>query len=76
MQEIVENETVLTKEKGKRANKKRRRILIGGGILLLLAAACVGGWFYVDNLAYHLCRVEAGVSVTPSDFLKDRKSVV
>lgn len=71
MQEIVENETVLTKEKGKRANKKKRsRILIGGGIPLLLLAACVGGWFYVDNLAYHLCRVEAGVSVAPSDFLK------
>lgn len=71
MQEIVENETAFTKEKGQRANKKkRRRILIGGGIPLLLLAACVGGWFYVDNLAYHLCRVEAGVSVAPSDFLK------
>lgn len=48
MQEIVENETAFTKEKGQRANKKkRRRILIGGGIPLLLLAACVGGWFYM-----------------------------
>lgn len=71
MQETVENETILTKERGKKAKKKKcRGILMGGGILLLMAA-CVGGWFYVDSLAYHLCRVEAGVSVTPSDFLKN-----
>lgn len=38
-------------------------------LILLVAAGAVGGWFYVDSLAYKVCRVEAGIEVTPSDFL-------
>lgn len=29
-----------------------------------------GVWLYIDGLAYKSCRVEAGVEVNPSDFLK------
>lgn len=41
--------------------------------VLLLALALLGaggGYFYVSSLAYKVCRVEAGVEVTASDFLK------
>lgn len=36
---------------------------------LLVVTGAVGGWFYVDSLAYKVCRVEAGIEVAPSDFL-------
>ncbi len=51
--------------------KKKRRIIWAGVAVLLLASLAVGGWLYVDSLAYKLCRVEAGVAVVPSDFLKN-----
>ncbi|MDE6518302.1 MAG: hypothetical protein K2L18_10725, partial [Acetatifactor sp.] len=57
-------------EKSERKLKKRKKIIIAGVALLLLIVLVVGGWLYVDSLAYKLCRVEAGVLVTPSDFLK------
>lgn len=63
MQEVCELET------DKKRNRKRGMILAGVAVLLLFALTA-GGWFYVDSLAYKLCRVEAGVAVTPSDFLK------
>jgi len=44
--------------------------MLAGVAILLLIILAVGGWLYVDSLAYKLCRVEAGVLVTPSDFLK------
>lgn len=61
MQEVHESET---EKKGK------GMIIAGVAALLLITLAVVGGWLYVDSLAYKLCRVEAGVAVSPSDFLK------
>ena len=52
-------------------NKKKSNKLILCLILLLFIAAGVGAWFYIDNLAYKVCRVEAGVNVLPSNFMKD-----
>lgn len=45
-------------------------MILAGVAFLLLIALAAGTWLYVDSLAYKLCRVEAGVAVTPSDFLK------
>ncbi len=57
-------------EKNGRELNRRKKIILAGVAFLLLIALAVGGWLYVDSLAYKLCRVEAGVLVTPSDFLK------
>ena len=57
-------------EKKEVKRNKWKKIIIAGVAFLLLITLAAGGWFYVDSLAYKLCRVEAGVSVTPSDFLK------
>ncbi|MBD5528365.1 MAG: hypothetical protein HDR02_08155 [Lachnospiraceae bacterium] len=65
MQEVCE---LGTDKKNKKSN--RRGMILAGVAVLLLIALTVGGWFYVDSLAYKLCRVEAGVAVIPSDFLK------
>lgn len=54
----------------KRRRRKKRRtpgILL---FLLFLLAAAGGGYLYIDHLAYKVCRVEAGVEVYPSDFLR------
>ncbi|MCM1187937.1 MAG: hypothetical protein NC541_01405 [bacterium] len=53
--------------------KRKKRRKKKGGLLWLavvLLAAAAGGYLYVDSLAYKVCRVEAGVEVKPSDFLK------
>lgn len=63
-------QTVCEPETEKNAKNKAKRMILAGVAFLLLITLAVGGWFYVDSLAYKLCRVEAGVSVTPSDFLK------
>lgn len=39
-------------------------------VVLALIAAGVGAWYYIDGRVYRVCRVEAGVEVAPSDFLK------
>ncbi len=57
-------------ENNKKELNKLKKIIITGVALLLLIVLVVSGWLYVDSLAYKLCRVEAGVLVTPSDFLK------
>ena len=57
-------------EKKEEKQNKWKKIIIAGVAFLVLITLAAGGWFYVDSLAYKLCRVEAGVSVTPSDFLK------
>lgn len=57
-------------EKNERKLNRRKKIIFAGVAFLLLIVLAVGGWLYVDSLAYKLCRVEAGVLVTPSDFLK------
>lgn len=49
-------------------NRKKKISLII--LAVILVGAVVGGWLYVDSLAYKVCRVEAGVEVIPSDFLK------
>lgn len=51
--------------------KKKNKKLILCLIFLLLITAGVGAWFYIDSLAYKVCRVEAGVNVLPSNFMKD-----
>ncbi len=51
-------------------NLGKRRIIVIAVLAALLVGLGLGGWFYVDSLAYKVCRVEAGVNVTPSDFLK------
>ncbi len=56
-----------------RPRKRRKKgnpaiVLIILAVFVLLAGG--GGWLYVDSLAYKVCRVEAGVEVKPSDFLK------
>lgn len=62
---------------GGNENRRRKRRQGGRGpgriLLLLLALALLGaggGYFYVSSLAYKVCRVEAGVPVAASDFLK------
>ncbi len=53
-------------------HKKCKKICLAALVCLLLAVAVVsGGMYYIQSLAYHVCRVEAGVSVLPSDFLKN-----
>lgn len=59
------------KTEKKRKKNKRKRLILAGVAFLLLVTLAVGCWLYVDGLAYRLCRVEAGVVVTPSDFLKN-----
>lgn len=38
--------------------------------LLLILVGGIGGWLFIDGLAYKTCRVEAGGTVTASDFIK------
>lgn len=52
----------------KRRRKKTRRFL--RFLVILFLGAMAGGYFYINSLAYKVCRVEAGVEVKPSDFLK------
>ena len=47
--------------------KKSGRIVL---LVAIVIAVVIGAWFYIDGLAYKVCRVEAGVEVVPSDFLK------
>lgn len=48
--------------------RKKRNIAIAA--VVFSAGLVFAGWFYVDSLAYRVCRVEAGGNVTPADFLK------
>jgi len=65
-----------TKEAGGEAaeggrKRKGKAVLVCCLILIpLVILLGAGGWFYFDSLAYKVCRVEAGVQVAPSDFLK------
>lgn len=69
--EAVENtEAVENPEEG--GNRKRSKIWLAALICLMLVIAfAAGGVYYIRSLAYKVCRVEAGVSVSPSDFLKE-----
>ena len=68
------NERAYRPDRGRRRRRRRRRERGHGFapflILLFLGLAAAGGWFYIDSLAYKVCRVEAGVEVKASDFLK------
>ncbi len=66
MQKVRKPKADIKKEK----HKKRIGMILAGVTVLTLITLTVGGWYYVDSLAYKLCRVEAGVAVAPSDFLK------
>lgn len=48
-------------------NKKKYIIIV----LVCVILAGIGGMFYIDSLAYKVCHVEAGITVLPSDFLKN-----
>lgn len=51
----------------RRRKEKSRAILICFGVIFLLG---VGFWLYVNGLAYRTIRVEAGIQVAASDFMK------
>lgn len=62
-----------TKGRRKRGHRRQRRRSAKWIPIVLLALVLLGaggGYFYVRSLAYKVCRVEAGVAVTASDFLK------
>lgn len=70
------NDRVYRPNTGRSRRRKRRKREGGHGaalflVLMLLVLAGAGGWFFVGSLAYKVCRVEAGVAVSPSDFLKN-----
>ena len=47
---------------------------IGIICLVVLALFVIGGWFYVDGLAYKTVHVEAGIEVSASDLMKQADS--
>ncbi len=50
--------------------EKRKKVWVGLGLAVAMLLVA-GGFFYVDSLAYKVCRVEAGVEVSATDFMKD-----
>lgn len=82
-EEAVEDEEIESEESGesieepdedienirRRRHKKFRLAVVVCLILAVIAVA--GSWYYISSLAYKVCRVEAGVTVSPSDFLKE-----
>lgn len=57
-------------ERRRRRKHKRIRLTVLT-FLIIIIAATAGGAYYINSLAYKVCRVEAGVPVSPSDFLKE-----
>ena len=62
--------TVEVSPQDARGKKRKKPALALAAGLVFLVLLGVGGWVYVDGLAYKTVRVEAGVTVTASDFLK------
>ncbi len=58
--------------KQRAGNGKRIRVLVI--CLVVLALFVIGGWCYVDGLAYKTVHVEAGIEVSASDLLKKADS--
>ncbi|MBR5337642.1 MAG: transglutaminase domain-containing protein, partial [Lachnospiraceae bacterium] len=58
------------KKKKKKRKKKMRRIRILIIVFLVLAAGVAGFLIYEDSFVYGMCEVEAGTTVSISDFLK------
>ena len=56
---------------------KKRRIRLTAACVLICMGLLLGGYLYVNSLAYKTCYAEAGVEVLPQDFLKneDEKAV-
>lgn len=56
---------------------KIRRIRLTAACVLICMGLLLGGYLYVNSLAYKTCYAEAGVEVLPQDFLKneDEKAV-
>ncbi len=52
-------------------SKSRKPWIITGICLVFFALFCVGGYLYVYQLAYQTVRVEAGVRVEASEFMKN-----
>lgn len=76
---VKEQEDAMQRSEELRERRRRRenqrkiqkiRILIIALIVLVLGGAFAGTMIYRNSLAYKLCRVEAGGTVLPSDFLK------
>lgn len=68
------------RQKRHRKHNKQRKSLILPALLasaVLVVLVVVGRQVYADSKVYKVCRVEAGVSVSPSDFMKngDEKAV-
>ncbi len=57
--------------RSRKKRRKRRRLIIALLLYSLILLCGAGGLFlYYNSLYYKVCRVEAGVEVAPSDFLK------
>lgn len=55
----------------RRKKKNRLKLLLP---LILIIAAGIGCFCYINSLTYKVCRVEAGVEVSASDFMKNQDS--
>lgn len=56
----------------KRKKRRRNRWLIRTIPFLLLIGAGIGIFCYIQSLAFRVCRVEAGVQISASDFMKNK----
>lgn len=61
---------VSKKRKGGRSRRNQRNAILVLALFTLIVVGIIG-WIVVSNSAYKVCRVEAGVAVGPSDFLKN-----
>lgn len=61
----------IRKKREEKIRKRNRRLLLFAVVFLVVAGAVAGLLIYQDNLAYKVCRLEAGGFVVPSDFLKN-----
>ena len=64
-------ETFENAEEGEGRKRKKIWPVVLICLIILAASSAAGGLYYIRSLAYKVCRVEAGVSVSPSDFLKE-----
>lgn len=72
---MKEKPIYLDRTTDRRRSRHRGRGKKGPGKIIILLALLIlgvagGGYAYVSSLAYKVCRVEAGVEVSASDFLK------
>ncbi|MCM1264551.1 MAG: hypothetical protein NC313_17710, partial [Butyrivibrio sp.] len=59
-------------ELSRRRRRRRKRIIVTTmSFLILIAAVTAGSLYYINSLAYSVCRVEAGVEVSASDFMRN-----